>query len=71
MAAASVARPGTAVCMDGCAGGTCIDGHGWTFVPAAITVATASAVANSYLNSAHGTAAYTGKVDEGAVGGED
>ena len=44
MAAASVARPGTAVCMDGCAGGTCFDGRGRTFVPAAITAATALAV---------------------------
>jgi hypothetical protein len=43
-AAASVARPSTAVCMDGCTGGTCVDGHGRTFVPAAITAATALAV---------------------------
>jgi hypothetical protein len=71
MVAASVARPGTAVCMDGCAGGTCVDGRGRTFVPAAITVATALAVANPYLNSTRGTAADTGRVDGGAVGGED
>jgi hypothetical protein len=70
-AAASVARPGTAVCMDGCAGGTCVDGRGRTFVPAAITVAMALAVANPYLNSTRGTAADTGRVDGGAVGGED
>jgi hypothetical protein len=71
MAAASVARSGTAVCMDGCASGTCIDGRGRTFVPATITVAMAMAVANPYLNSARGTAADTGRVDGGAVGGED
>jgi hypothetical protein len=70
-AAASVARPGTAVCMDGCVGGTCIDGHGRTFVPAAIIVGMASAIANPYLNSAHGTAADMGRVDGGAIGGED
>ncbi len=34
MAATSVARPGTAVYMDGCAGGTCIDGRAWMFVRA-------------------------------------
>ncbi len=71
MAAASVARPGTAVCMDGFAGGTCIDGRAQTFVPAAIIAAMAPAVANPYLNSARGTAADTGRVDGGAVGGED
>jgi hypothetical protein len=70
-ASASVARPGTAVCMDGCAGGTCIDGCGRTFVPAAITAATALAVANPDLNSTRGTAADTGRADRGAVGGED
>jgi hypothetical protein len=48
--AASVARPGTVVCTDGCAGGTCVDGHAQTFVPAAIIVATAPAVANPLLN---------------------
>ncbi len=71
MAAASVARPGTAVCMDGCSGGTCVDGHGWMFVPAAITVAMALAVANPYLNSACGMAADTGRADRGAKGGGD
>jgi hypothetical protein len=71
MVAASVARPGTAVCMDGCAGGTYVDGHGRTFVPAAITAATALAVANPYLNSAHGMVADMGRADGGAVGGED
>jgi hypothetical protein len=71
MAAASVARPGTAVCTDGCAGGTCVDGHGRMFVPAAITTATALAVANPYLNSSQGTAADMGRADGGAVGGED
>jgi hypothetical protein len=71
MAAASVARPGTAVCTDGCASGTCVDGHGRTFVLDAITAATALAVANPYLNSAHGTAADTGRADGGAIGGED
>ncbi len=69
--AVSVARPGTAVCMDGCASGTCIDGCGQTFVPAAIIAAMASAIANPYLNSAHGTVADTGRVDGGAIGGED
>jgi hypothetical protein len=38
---ASVARPGTAVCMDGCASGTCVDGHARTFVLAPIIVAPA------------------------------
>jgi hypothetical protein len=69
-AAASVARPGTAVCTYGCAGGTCVNGRGRTFVPAAIIMATALAVANPYLNSAHGTVADTSRVDEGAIGGE-
>ncbi len=45
-AAASVARPGTAVCMNGCERGTCVNGHGQTFVLAAIIAATALAVAN-------------------------
>jgi hypothetical protein len=66
MAGASVARPGTAVCMDGCADGTCIDGRAQTFVLTAIIVATAPAVANPYLNSACGTAADRGRVDGGA-----
>jgi hypothetical protein len=70
-AVASVARPGTAVCRDGCAGGTCIDGCGRMFVPSTITTATALAVANPYLNSARGTAADKGRADGGAVGGED
>jgi hypothetical protein len=69
--AASVARPGTAVCMDGCAGGTCVDGRGRMFVPATITAAMALAVAYPYLNSARGTAADMGRADGGAVGGED
>ncbi len=71
MAAALVARPGTAVCMDGCAGVTCVDGRDQTFVPAAITVATALAVASPYLNSARSTAADMGRVDGEAIGGED
>jgi hypothetical protein len=71
MAAASVARPSTAVCTDGCAGGTCVDGCGRMFVLAAITTATALAVANPYLNYARGTAADTGRADGGAIGVED
>jgi hypothetical protein len=71
MAAASVARPSTPVCMDGCAGGTCVDGCAWTFVPAAIIATMALAVANPYLNSARGAAADMGRVDGGAIGGED
>jgi hypothetical protein len=70
-AVASVARPGTAVCMGGCTGGTCVDGCGRTLVSATIIAATALAVANPYLNSTRGTAADTGRVDGGAVGGED
>jgi hypothetical protein len=70
-AGASVARPSTAVCMDGCAGGTCIDGHARMFFLATIIAATAPTVANPYLNSARGTAADMGRVDGGAVGGED
>jgi hypothetical protein len=69
--AASVARSSTAVCMDGCAGGTCVDGCDWMFVPAAITAATALAVADPYLNSARGTVAEMGRADGGAIGGED
>jgi hypothetical protein len=57
--------------MDGCGGGTCIDGRGRTFVPAAITAATALAVADPYLNSSCSTAADTGRADGGAIGGED
>jgi hypothetical protein len=71
VAADMVARPGTAVCTDGCAGGICVDGHTQTFVPAAIIVATAPAVANPYLNSAHGTVADTSRGFRGAVGGGD
>jgi hypothetical protein len=71
MAVASVARTGTAVCMDSCTGGTCLDGPGRMFVSAAIIAATALAVANPYLNFAHGTAADTDRVDGGAIGGED
>jgi hypothetical protein len=33
MVAALAARPGTAVCMDDCAGGTCTGGHARTFIP--------------------------------------
>jgi hypothetical protein len=69
--AVSVAKPGTAVCTDGCAGGICIDGRGRTFVSAAITAAMALAVANPYLNSTRGMAADTGRADGGAIGGED
>ena len=67
-AAASTANPGTAICTDGCAGGTCVDGRARTFVPAAILAATAPAVANPYTNTARGTAADTGGVVGGAVG---
>jgi hypothetical protein len=67
-AAASTANPGTAICTDGCAGGTCIDGRARTFVPAAILAATAPAVANPYTNTVRGTAADTGGVVGGAVG---
>jgi hypothetical protein len=70
-ATASVAQPGTAACTDGCAGGTCVDGRGQTFVLATIIAATALAIANPYLNSARGTAVDTGRVDGGAVGGEN
>ncbi len=70
-AAASVARSGTAVCTDGCASGTCINGRGRTFVPVAITAATTLAVANPYLNSARATAADTGRENGGAIGGKD
>ncbi len=67
-AAASTANPGTAICTDGCAGGTYVDGRARTFVPAAILAATAPAVANPYTNTARGTAADTGGVVGGAVG---
>ena len=56
-AAASVADPGTAICTDGCASGTCVDGRPRTFVPAAIIAATAPAIANPCMNTARGTAA--------------
>jgi hypothetical protein len=65
--AALAARPSTAVCTDGCAGGTCSNGHAQTFVPAAIIAAMAPVVANPYLNSASGTAADTDRVVGGAV----
>jgi hypothetical protein len=68
MAAALVAKPGPAVCLDGCAGGTCDDGRARTFVPATVLTATARAVANPYTNSARGTAADTGGGVGGAVG---
>ncbi len=67
-AAALAANPGTAICTDGCAGGTCVDGRTRTFVLATILAATAPAVANPYTNTAHGTAADTGGVVGGAVG---
>ena len=54
--AAFAARVGTSVCTDGCAGGTCGKMHVRTFVPTAILVATAPAVANPYLNATTGTA---------------
>ncbi len=66
-AAASVAKPGPAVCLDGCAGGTCVDGRARTFVPATVLPATARAVANPYTNSAQGTAADTGGGLEGPL----
>jgi hypothetical protein len=67
-AAASVAKPSPAVCLDGCAGGTCVNGRARTFVPATILAATARAVANPYTNSARGTAADTGGGVGGAIG---
>ncbi len=67
-AAALVAEPGPAVCLDGCAGGTCINGRARTFVPATVLAATARAVANPYMNSARGTAADTGGGVGGALG---
>ena len=56
---------GTTVCTDGCAGGTCIDGHTRTFVPAAILAVTALTLANPCTNAAGGTVAGT----VGVVGG--
>ena len=47
-AAALVANPGTTICTDGCAGGTCVGGRAQAFVWAAILTATAPAVANRY-----------------------
>jgi hypothetical protein len=67
-AAALVAEPGPALCLDGCAGGTCIDGRTRMFVPATVLAATARANANPYTNSARGTAADTGGGVGGAVG---
>ena len=67
-AMALAVNPSTAVCTDGCAGGTCINGHARTFVPAAILAATAPAVANPYTNAAGGTAAGTVGVVGGAAG---
>ena len=49
-----------AVCTDGCAVSTCGKTYVRTFVPAAILVATAPAIANPYLNTTTGTAADTG-----------
>ena len=51
-AAAPATRVGAAVCMDGCAGGTCGETHVRTFVPAAILAATAPAIANPYILAA-------------------
>jgi hypothetical protein len=65
---ALAASPGTAVCTDGCAGSTCVDGRARTFVPAAVIAATAPAVANPYTASAHGKTANMGRVVGGAVG---
>ena len=67
-AVALAVDPGTAVCTDGCAGGTCINGHARTFVPATIHAATAPTVANPYTNAAGGTAAGTVGVVGGAAG---
>jgi hypothetical protein len=67
-AVALAARPGTAVCTDGCAGGTCTGGHARTFVPATIIVATAPAVANPYTHSTHGTVVDMGGAAGGAIG---
>jgi hypothetical protein len=67
-AAALVARPGTAVCMDGCASGTCTGGHVRTFIPATIIAAIAPAVTNPYTHSAHGTVADMGGAAGGAIG---
>ncbi len=61
-------NPGTAVCMDGCANSTCLNGRTRTFVPAAILAATAPPVANPYTNAAGGTAADTVGVVGGAAG---
>ncbi len=66
--ASLVVSPGTADCMDGCAVCTCFDGHACKFVPAAIIMARALAVANPYTTSAHGTTDDTGRVVGGAVG---
>jgi hypothetical protein len=66
--AALAASLGTVVCMDGCAGFTCIDGRARIFVPAAIIAAMAPAVANPYTTSICVTAADTGRVVGGAVG---
>ncbi len=66
MAAALIAKPSTAVCFDSCAGGTCIDGHTWTFVLAAILATMAPAIANHYTNSTQGMVADMG----GGAGGE-
>ncbi len=66
-AAALAARPGTAVCMDGCTGGTCTGGHVRTFVPATIMAATTPAVANPYTHSTLGTVADMGGAAGGAI----
>ena len=64
---ALAAFEGTAVCVDGCAGGICINRHPGTFVPAPVYLAaTALAAANPYLNAAIGTTAATGGVAGGA-----
>ncbi len=67
-AAALAARPGTAVCTDGCAGGTCTGGPASTFVLATIIGATAPASANPYTHSAHGMVADMGGAAGGAIG---
>jgi hypothetical protein len=67
-AAALAARPGTAVCTDGCAGVTCTGGHARTFVLATIIAAMSLAIANPYMHSAHGTVADMGGAAGGAVG---
>jgi hypothetical protein len=68
MAATLTANPGTAICTDGCASGTCVDGHARTFVPAAILAAMAPAVANPYTSTVRGNTHDTVGEVGGAIG---